>query len=48
MTGENKKAGKDREKDRTELEREGARKVRNLADKAKEKAEKKLKTRNDS
>ena len=45
MTQESKKSGANREKARSELEREGARKVRNLADKAKEKAEKKLRDR---
>ena len=42
MTEENKNAGKSQKDTRTELGREGTRKLRRLADKAKEKAEKKL------
>lgn len=43
MSEENKKNEESRKDNRAELEQEGARKMRNLADKAKEKAEKKLK-----
>ena len=42
MSEENKKNEGSRKDDRAELEQEGTRKVRNLAGKAKEKAEKKL------
>lgn len=42
MTEENKRAKKDA---RTEMKREGARKVSSLAEKAKEKAEKELRDR---
>ena len=45
MTEKNKKAGKARKDTRTEVEREGIRKVSNLAEKAKEKAEKELRDR---
>lgn len=42
VSEENKKNEGSRKDNRAELEQEGARKMRNLADKAKEKAEKKL------
>jgi hypothetical protein len=45
MTEENKNNGEARKDTRTELEREGARKVRDLAKKTEEKAEKELKDR---
>ncbi|MGB3683657.1 MAG: hypothetical protein WA990_14355 [Rubrobacteraceae bacterium] len=45
MTEENKKGVRKDREDHSELEQEASRKVRNLADKAKEKAEKKLRER---